>query len=67
MHVLMVRVEGKGLIIRQVDTLAECDRLPELIELNAEHQHMRMLIKLLTTRRKNECDHPHCKNKNKQT
>jgi hypothetical protein len=41
-HMLVVRVERECLIGREVDTLAESDRLPECVQFDAEDEHVRV-------------------------
>jgi hypothetical protein len=59
MHILVVRGEHKRLIRREVNTLAERDRVPGCVKFEAEHEHVRVLFKLgLLGRRGNrQCQH----------
>jgi hypothetical protein len=45
-HILVVRGEHKRIIGREVDTLAEPDRVPGFVEFESEHEHVRVLVEL---------------------
>ena len=51
-HILVVRGERKRLTPREVNTLAEADRLPGFVEFESEHEHVRVRFKLGLLRRR---------------
>jgi hypothetical protein len=50
-HILVVRGEHQRIIRREVDTLAERDRVPGFVEFEPEDEHVRVAFKLGLLRR----------------
>ena len=65
-HMLVVRGEQKRFTRREVDTLADPDRLSGFVELESEHEHVRMRFKFGLLRRRGSRQCQHANNKDKE-
>ena len=65
-HILVVRGERKRLTPREIDTLAEADRLPGFVEFESEHEHVRVRFKLGLLRRRGSHHYQHSNNKDNE-